>query len=118
MISSSLSIRVTKRVVMAICFDIVIFFLVIKYKPLGFAARGVCIASGALRVCFVLFRRAAKPTFGAEDRFCHCPTNAGRRLLGPNHRLPAAYDGLLIAYDDLPAPNDDESRLRRNSFAA
>jgi len=42
---------------------IVIFFLVINYKPLGFAACGVCFASGALQVCFVLFRRAAKPTF-------------------------------------------------------
>jgi hypothetical protein len=48
---------------MAICLGIVIFFLVINYKPLGFAACGICFASGALQVCFVLFRRAAKPTF-------------------------------------------------------
>jgi hypothetical protein len=56
---------------------IVIFFLVINYKPLGFAACGVCFASGALRVCFVLFRWGAKSASWGRRRILSLADQCG-----------------------------------------
>ena len=59
-----------------------------------------------LRAARLNLQTAGRVTANVEGSFSRNALPLLLRLLAPNHRLVAAYDGLARANDNLPAAND------------